>query len=220
MNFVTELLPSTWLWVSHFIFFSWLSYALWRAPWQHFFNPDDTNVFFFSCLALFLLWQLGGGITAGMEFHLLLITTITLMFGWQFATLAIAIIQLCLTLTGYAEWATFSINALCNGIVPMAVTYGVYWLALIGLPRHFFIYVYICAFLGGALSMLASRLVGMSILLSNQTYHLADLGDEPLFIIVMLFPEAFINGMLITLLIVYKPQWVSSFSDKRYLYGK
>lgn len=220
MNFSTQLLPLSWLWAGHLLFFPLLIYAIWRAPWRHFLDPNDTNIFFFSCLALFLLWQLGGGITAGMEFHLLLVTTITLMFGWQFATIAISIIQLFLTLTGYSEWFAYSLNALCNGIVPIGITYALYWFALVWLPRHFFIYIYICAFLGGALSMLASRLIGMWILLSSQTYALTDLGDEPLFIIVMLFPEAFINGMLITLLVVYKPQWVSSFSDKRYLQGK
>lgn len=220
MNFSTQLLPLGWLWAGHLLFFPLLIYAMWHASWRHFLDPNDTNIFFFSCLALFLLWQLGGGITAGMEFHLLLVTTITLMFGWQFATIAISIIQLCLTLTGYSDWFAYSLNALCNGIVPIGITYALYWLALVWLPRHFFIYIYVCAFLGGALSMLASRLIGMWILLSSQTYALTDLGDEPLFIIVMLFPEAFINGMLITLLVVYKPHWVSSFSDKRYLQGK
>jgi len=220
MNFSAQLLPAIWLWASHFLFFSWLGYALWRAPWQHLFNSDDSHIFFSSCLALFLLWQLSGGITAGMEFHLLLVTTLTLMFGWQFATIAISLIQLCLTITGYAEWGSYSLNALCNGIVPIAMTYIIYWLAFMSLPRHFFIYIFICAFLGGALSMLSSRLAGLIVLLGSHSYHLADLGDQPLFIIVMLFPEAFINGMLITLLVVYKPQWVSSFSDKRYLHGK
>ncbi len=33
----------------------------------------------------------------------------------------------------------------------------------------------------------------------------------------MLFPEAMFNGMTITLLIIYKPEWVYTFYDKLYL---
>ena len=44
-----------------------------------------------------------------------------------------------------------------------------------------------------------------------------ELGDDPWFIIVMLFPEGFLNGMLMTILVVYRPEWVSSFDDREYL---
>jgi uncharacterized membrane protein len=33
----------------------------------------------------------------------------------------------------------------------------------------------------------------------------------------MFFPEAMFNGMTITLLIIYKPEWVYTFYDKLYL---
>jgi uncharacterized membrane protein len=155
-----------------------------------------------------------------MEFHLLLITAMTLMFGWPFAIVGASLAQLGLTIEGEAQWATYSLNTLCNGVIPAWISYGIYWLAHTWLPRHFFIYIYVTAFAGGALAMLASRLIGLGILLASSAYSLNDLGDEPLFILVMLFPEAFTNGLLMTALVVYCPQWVSSFSDKCYLDGK
>jgi uncharacterized membrane protein len=166
------------------------------------------------------MWRTSVGTTPGMEFHLLLATTMTLMFGWPFAILGVSLAQLGVTLEGHALMASYSLNTLCNGIIPIFVTYAIYWLAYIWLPRHFFIYVFISAFAGGALAMLTSRLVGLGILLSSGNYDLADLGEEPWFIVIMLFPEAFINGFIMTILIVYRPQWVSSFSDKHYLHGK
>ena len=36
----------------------------------------------------------------------------------------------------------------------------------------------------------------------------------------MLFPEAMLNGMTMTLLIIYKPTWVYTFYDKHYLQNK
>ncbi len=220
MNFSTSLLPNIWLWGSHLFYFPLLIFAIWQAPWHHLKNTNDANVFFASCIILWLIWQLSGGITLGLEFHLLLVTTVTLMFGWQFAILNVTLVQLGLTISGHADWTSFSLNTLCNGIVPIWVTYGIYWLAFLFLPKHFFIYIYASAFFGGALAMLASRLTGMGILLLSDTYRWTQLGDEPLFIIVMLFPEAFLNGMLITILVVFRPQWVSSFSDKCYINGK
>jgi uncharacterized membrane protein len=34
------------------------------------------------------------------------------------------------------------------------------------------------------------------------------------------WPEAFTTGLMLTLLVVYKPQWVSTFDDERYLNDK
>jgi uncharacterized membrane protein len=220
MNFLVELLPSSYIWISFILYVSLLFFALWQAPWFHLKNTTDTHVFFASCLILWLMWRNSVGITPGMEFHLLLASTMTLMFGWPFAILGVSFAQLALTIEGEAQWASFFINTLCNGIIPIFVTYAVYWLVYIALPRHFFIYIFLTAFIGSALAMLISRLVGLVILLSGGHYALADLGEEPWFIVVMLFPEAFMNGLIMTILVVYRPQWVSSFSDKDYLHGK
>jgi uncharacterized membrane protein len=220
MNFSADFLPTAWLWMGHLLYASLLVWAIWKAPWYHLKNSQDAHVLLASCVILWLVWRNGAGVTPGMEFHLLLVTTVTLMFGWPFAILCVSLAQLGLTIGGQADWATYSLNTLCNGIIPVWIAYGIYWLTYIWLPRHFFIYIFITSFAGSALAMLASRLSGLGILLSSGTYSLTELGDEPLFIIVMLFPEAFTNGLLMTVLVTYRPQWVSSFSDKHYLYGK
>jgi len=155
-----------------------------------------------------------------MEFHLLLVTSITLMFGWQFAVLAVSIAQFCLTIEGVGNWMSYSLNLWVNGIIPIAVTFGLYRILYVSLPKHFFIYIYGSAFFGGALSMAISRLVGMAILLLSDTYTWLQLKDESAFIFIMLFPEAFINGLIMTVLVAYRPTWVSSFSDQYYLKGK
>jgi uncharacterized membrane protein len=220
MSFTAELIPNIWLWMAHLLYGFLLLWALKQAPWHHLTNAHDTHVLLGSCLILWLVWRASAGVTVGMEFHLLLVTTITLMFGWHFAIICVSLAQLGITLEGQAQWASYSLNTLCNGLVPIGVTYGIYWLAYLWLPRHFFIYIYMTAFAGGALAMLISRLVGMAILLGSGAYQITKLANESLFIIIMLFPEAFINGILITVLVVYRPQWVASFSDKQYLDGK
>lgn len=220
MNFPLVLIPPTALWVGHLLYLFILGLAIQKAPWYHWKEAKDTHVLLGSWVFLWLIWHIRAGITPGMEFHLLLVTTLTLMFGWPFAILGTSVAQLGLTLEGQAEWATFSLNILCNGIIPIGVTYGIYWLVYWWLPKHFFVYIYVTAFAGSALALLASRFIGMGILLMSGHYDPNQLGEESWFIVVMLFPEAFINGLLMTVLVVYRPQWVSSFSDQRYLHDK
>jgi len=220
MNFPSHLMPSEWLWGGHVLYIILLVWAIWKAPWYHLQDSQDTHVLLGSCTVLWMIWQIQGGITAGLEFHLLLVTTLTLMFGWPFAMLAASLAQLGLTIEGNADLHSYSLNSLCNGVIPSLITAVIYRLTYVWLPRHFFIYIYIAAFVGGALAILGSRLIGLWILLNSQVYTLASLGDEPLFMVVMLFPEAFTNGLLMTILVAYRPQWVSSFSDEHYLHGK
>jgi uncharacterized membrane protein len=40
------------------------------------------------------------------------------------------------------------------------------------------------------------------------------------FFLLISFSEAFITGMLITTMVIYKPEWVATFDDKRYLLDK
>lgn len=37
---------------------------------------------------------------------------------------------------------------------------------------------------------------------------------------IAMFPEAFVNGVVMTMLVVFKPHWVGSFRDQQYLLGK
>lgn len=220
MNLTAAHLPYEWLLVAHLLYAIILLITLINAPWRHLTCNDDTHVFFAASILLWLAWRSGGGVTEGMEFHLLLATSVTLMFGWQFAILAVSIAQLCLTLEGLSQWISFSINIWVNGLIPIIVTFGLFRILYISLPKHFFIYIYGSAFFGGALAMAISRLCGMAILLLSGAYTWLQLKDESMFIFIMLFPEAFINGLIMTVLVAYRPTWVSSFSDTHYLKGK
>jgi uncharacterized membrane protein len=45
--------------------------------------------------------------------------------------------------------------------------------------------------------------------------------DESLRLIpLFMFPEMFVTGMLTSIFVVYKPEWVITFHDERYIIGK
>jgi uncharacterized membrane protein len=224
MNFPPDLLGAGWLWSAHALFAFILFLALWRAPWHYLKNSQDSHVLFGSYLALYLMWLMAFEIQdhPGLEFHFLLVTTLTLMFGWAFAIIGVSVAELGLSLVGKAEWASYSLNVLCNGVIPILFTYYSFRLIEKRLPQHFFVYIYVGAFLVSALAMLISRLSGMSVLMLADVYSFEQLMSNEYFFLlpVMMFPEAFLNGGIMTMLIVYRPHWVSSFNDDKYLRGK
>jgi len=224
MTFPPEALPAPWQWLFHAAFAVLFLQSLRHAPWGYLRNREDGNILFASAVVLWLVWQLRTDIpgTEGLEFHLLMATTVTLMFGWAFAFLVICAAQVLVTVQGMAEWGSFAAIVTCNGAVPIAATVGVYALSRRYLPRHFFVYIFVCCFGAGALSMLASRATGMIVLLSGEAHTVFQMQADGYFImlIVTMFPEAFVNGAIMTMLVVFKPHWVGSFRDRHYLKGK
>lgn len=224
MNLPAGAIPTLVQWVFHAAFALLLVQSLRHAPWDYLKNREDNNILFAATILLWLIWQLRSNIpgTRALEFHLLMATTVTLMFGWAFAFLAVCVAQILVTVQGTAEWSSYTAIVICNGAIPIGVTLGVYQLARRFLPRHFFVYIFVCCFLAGALSMLASRAAGMAVLLAGPDYTLFQLQANGYFImlIITMFPEAFINGAVMTMLVVFRPHWVGSFRDQHYLQGK
>ena len=62
----------------------------------------------------------------------------------------------------------------------------------------------------------------MAVLIAAGSYSAEALarGDFILLLPLMMFPEAFVNGALMTIRVAYRPQWVASFRDQHYLHGK
>lgn len=223
MTFPPDAIPGPWQWVFHAAFAVVFIQGLRHAPWDYLRNREDSNILFASAVVLWLVWQLRTDIPAaeGLEFHLLMATTVTLMFGWAFAFLVICASQVLITLQGMADWGSYAAVVLCNGAVPIAVTVLVYTLSRRWLPRHCFVYIFVCCFLAGGLAMLASRLAGMAVLLSGESHSIFQMQADGYFILVpiTMFPEAFVNGAIMTMLVVFRPHWVGSFRDQQYLKG-
>lgn len=206
-------------WYSAFFYALMLFWALNRVDWSRLWHPQDNQILFASCVLLWLMWRFQADIPnyPYLEFHFLLVTSIMLMFGPAFAILCVSIAQMLLCFEGQTAWNSYFINVLVNGIFPIFVSYGIYHLVIRFLPKHFFVYIYVCTFLGAALSIFTSRLLGMGLLIFNDIYTFAQINDYFIYSIAIMFPEAFLNGGIMTLLVIFRPQWVSSFQDKHYL---
>ena len=221
MNFTADLFPEMFYWMAHLAFAMLLGWALYSAPWYKIRNRENLHVFLGTTVALLVIWSLKAGIKPGMSFHLLGATLLMLMFGWQFALFSISLVLLGQALYGNIEWFGFSLNALLMGGVPVLFSYAVFRLSLLFLPRHFFIYTLFNGFFCAGLTM-AMTMVLVSLLLaccshySFETIRHSYLSFAPM----MIFAEAFFTGMLATSMVLFRPEWIGSFDDRRYLSGK
>jgi len=183
-------------------------------------DPVNLNIFLGACVAVLGLWRIKAGIEPGLNFHLLGATVFTLMFRPLLAMMAVALIS-----AGVALWdgqyAAFAANCLIMGALPVGVTWAVHRLVVRWLPPNIFVYLFLNAFAGGAISMIAVGVAATLFFLGAGLYPIDHLLTEYLpFYILMGWSEAFISGMLVTVMVVWKPQWVATFSDERYLLGR
>jgi hypothetical protein len=119
------------------------------------------------------------------------------------------------------EYAAFAANWLLMGAVPVGVSWALFRLIDGKLPNHLFIYVFLNAFFGAALAVAAVGLASTAFAALAGAYPLGYLLDEYLpYYLLMAWAEAFATGMLITVMVVYKPEWVATFDDRRYLLDK
>lgn len=221
MNFPYGLLPAAWHWAALLVLMVVTALALRGAPWSSLRGAGRLHVFLGTCVALMLLWSIRAWRVPGLEYHFLGATLVTLMFGWRLALLALVLVLTAHVLNGTSDWQTFPMNLLTMGLVPIAVSHFIWRLAETHLPANFFVYIFACAFFGAGLAMLTVIFTGSGLLWIGGAYASEQLYRDYLQLIpLFMFPEAFITGLLMTLLIVYRPEWVTSFDDRRYLAGK
>ena len=222
LHIPAELMTSSVMWLLNALFLSILLYAASKTPFKKFLeNVSGQHVFFGAMVMLFLLWGVKAGVSPGLGFHHLGATLFTLMFGWPLAIFGLSIIMLASVLLQHNELISLGANGVLSIIIPVMVSYGVLRLSQRFLPDNFFIYIFIAAFFGAGIAVAASRLASIVLLAVTDAYPLAKLIEESLLYTPMfMFPEMFVTGMLISIFVVYRPDWVVTFDDERYIIGK
>ncbi len=188
------------------------------APWRRLLDGHQLNAVLGAAVILTLLWSMNAGVKPGLNLHLLGAMASTLIFGPQLALVVVALALAGITLNGSAEWTAYPLNLLVMGIVPVLVGRFYFRLVERWLPKHFFVYIFINAFIGAAAVVLVQGVVASVMLFAAGAYPADLLLSEYLpFFLLLGFAEAWLSGMALTLLVVYRPEWVASFDDRSYL---
>jgi len=220
MNLVVSNIPPHWLWALWLIAAALALLILRRAGWRMLADSTNLNIFLAATVCVLGLWLIKTGIKPGLNFHLVGATALTLMFRPLFAPFSLALLTAAISIW-HGEYAAFAANWLIMGAVPVGMSWLIYRLTDSKLPNHLFIYIFINAFFGAALAVIAVGLASTGFIALAEAYPLKYLLEEYLpYFFLIAFSEAFITGMLVTMMVIYKPEWVATFDDKRYLLGK
>lgn len=218
MNLTADLFGAGWKWVAWTLCGAILVHAARRAPWRWLATEGRLHVFLGSVVVLLVLWSIRTGIHPGLGFHLLGATACTLLFGPQLALGAMTLVMLGAAASGSLEWWSLPLNVLAMGVVPIQLSLWTLRAVERWLPPHLFVYIFVVAFFGGALAMIGTGVAASLALAAAGAYSIDYLLSDYLpWFILMAWAEAFTTGAAITLAVVYRPGWVATFDDARYL---
>jgi len=176
---------------------------------------------FGATAAVFVLWIFRVGIVDELQVHFIWLTSLALILGFRWAVISSSIVLIGVTVVGYEKYSMLGVNWIIGTLMPISVTYAIFSWSFHKLPKNMFVYLFVCAFFPGAIT------VSLKILTMAGYFQLdTDLGWDVIFqnyvllIPLLLFSEAFFNGFTMTSLVVHKPKWVYTFRDKFYIDGK
>lgn len=221
MDIPASLLPPAWLWASFFISLAVVAHLVRTAPWKRLETATQLNLLLGLVFGLVMLWSMRAGTKPGLNLHLLGAMVATLALGPPLAIVALGLALAGIALNGALEWQAWPFNFLLMAVVPVYLAN--LWLRLIErhLPAHFFVFIFVVAFIGSALTVMCQGLLATGALALAGAYPLRDLAAEYLpYFLLLGFSEAWTGGFVITLMVVYRPEWVAAFDDRRYLINK
>ena len=184
-------------------------------------ESEQLNVWLGMIVLLTLIWSLKAGVKPGLSMHLLGATVFTLSFGPHLAFVGLSMVLFGISLNGEAGFFAYAFNALLMAGVGVLLSWAIYRVVLRLLPRHFFVYIFINGFFGSALTVFGVGLAATLMLVIAGAYEWDYLATEYLpYFLLLGFSEAWLSGMLITLFVIYRPNWVATFDDSSYLANK
>ncbi len=192
-----------------------LRYAQWRSIAR---EPGRMHLVAGGAVACLLLWLLNIHLVDGLVLHFLGITTLTLLVGWSFTVLGASLAMTALYLLQGLDWAAYPLSVMLCVVLPASST----WLLGKALHRpalrHPFVYTLGAGFAGGGLVILLLAVVSVLLFwVSGLATYLDNAKEFWPLIFLLMFSEAFINGMCVSALAVFYPDWMKTFDDKFYL---
>lgn len=212
------LAPST-LWLAAGLYAGALLWAIWRAPWLEVLSDSRRqHLLFGTVLGVFLLWLVRRDFDSGVSFHFIGMTVVTLLLDWPLALVGGMLAQLGLIAIGRQDWLALGVNGILLVLLPVLITEACALFVERAQPRNLFVYIFFCGFFPAALSALFCLLAGLGLLALDGRFAMPPWLDDFIgYLWLVTFPEAFINGTLVTALVVFCPDWLETFNRTRYL---
>ncbi len=214
-----EVLNGISFYVFNILFALVFSYTFYRSPWGKLVaNLGLQHLCFGATVALMIIWSIRADIAEGISIHFLGMTALTLILGWDLAIVCASVALALLVVLGTGDWNNFAANAVITILLPVFVTHTVLRIVTEKLAKNFFIYLFVCGFFCAGLTAV---LIGVSVsatLWLNDIFPWLKIQQNIMTIIVLtIFPEGLLNGILLTAIMVFHPDWIRSFDAKSYI---
>lgn len=192
--------------------------ALWLRPWRML-GGALLSPFLAGLVLLPWFWMLpqmlprslvAGGISVQLSGACLM----TLLLGWPLAVVQLSGVAAVVWLVGDLGPEVWLSQWVWIGLVPATLTLALGAVLRRWLPAQVFVYILGRGFLGTALCIF---LAGV---LYELLYHLVGgVGVEQALVArwLMAWGDAFLTGMLVAIFVAFKPEWLATWSDQRYL---
>lgn len=219
MSFSEGLLSSGWYWSSALVYLVALFFAVRTAPWQVIANNRVLQHMLCGATVLLLvLWSMRAGISPGLGIHFLGLTVMTLVFGWDLAVLASTVVLLGMALIGKESWDGLFVQGVCYVLLPVATTYAIYWFVENRMAKNFFVFLFIGGFIGAGIATAVGGLATSAVLVLDGVYDFDKVYMEYIrYLPLIMFPEGLLNGIFLTGMMVFHPDWVRYFDAHRYI---
>ena len=221
-------------WSATIIMSSSLLLAVRYAPWKLLFaDQSRQHCLFASILVLALMWILQIRVMNVLAFHPLLITVVTMIFGWSFTlfigVLALVVLEIYqLTLrSAFMNWdvalTQFNIDTLPVDFCLSVLVPATWALCVIGLVNRWkfknpFTYFWGVGFFGAMISCFLMGLAAIALfVLTGSERELHSVKENFIVFVVMTFPEGFINGSMATMFTIFYPNIMKTYRDDWFL---
>jgi uncharacterized membrane protein len=203
-------------WVGYGVLLLW---AVARTGWVELFTDSRRqHLLFGAVFALFALWLVRRDFDNGVSYHFIGLTAVTLLLDWPLAIVAGLLAQVGLILMGRQDLAAMGVNGLLFIGLPVLVTEVCAILVERAQPKNLFVYIFCSGFFAAALAALLCLLIGLGLLWIDGRFVMPEWIEDFIgYLWLIIFPEAFINGMVVSALVVFCPEWLETFNRTRYL---
>lgn len=188
--------------------------ALAFRPWAVLRPPALRAPWFAVLVLLPLLWAAQSRLPPDFPAALSGACLLVLMFGWPLAILTLCAVAAAAAWLGGGDLARALALATWNGAVPATAALAIGMATRRWLPKHLFVFILARSFIGTALATVLAAALRTWIGTGETTN-----GASALFPAAWLIAwgEAFLTGALTAIFVAFRPQWLLTYSDARYL---
>lgn len=196
-----------------------LALAARHLPWFKLRGDSEAqHVLFAAILAVSVLRFAVFDRIPGLHLHFLGAGIVCLMFGTAFALWVMGFASLAAALSPAGVWLGIGPDYLACGLIPVLCLHVVRAQVERRFSGNPFVYVFLIAFFGAGAAVLVGQLFKAAV---TQALVEGAARDAAMSYVIsaplMVFGEAFLTGGALALMVAYRPQWVASFEDARWL---